>query len=86
MTPEQLAKIEKRAEAATNGPWSCRQTSMPGEVLLEFGDRSIQMPAFDAFFVADSRSDVPVLCRALRDAWVTIKELKDDKDTYGRGR
>mgnify|MGYP003393624822 CR=1 FL=1 len=58
---DKLAEWRRLAEAATKGPWATGRISMPGEALLAFGRRSLQMPEADAVFIAAAREAVPAL-------------------------
>ena len=76
MTPEQLAEIRARAEAATPGPWECIESFPPGEFALaarppdEVGPLTIAIVGNDdawedaeanTQFAAHARTDIPAL-------------------------
>ena len=64
MTPEQLAAIRARAEAATPGPWHDDQDGMvystcqPGCAVVI---NDIDLAVEDAEFIAHAREDIPAL-------------------------
>ena len=70
MTPERLAEIEARAEAATEGPWEAWDRGIGFEVHVnaeclnsEFRETFRQA---DAEFIAAARTDVPDLLAEVR--------------------
>lgn len=72
--PDDLDAIEARADAATPGPWVLAQVRKD-EVMLTHGGYPDSgyghwgyLRPYDAAFIAASRTDVPALCRALREA------------------
>jgi hypothetical protein len=75
MTLERLEEIEARAEQATPVPWIklyaigqlCSVESASGNV-------AVAMSNEDCAFVISARTDVPALCRALREAWEVLAE------------
>lgn len=68
MTPDELAAIRERAEAASKGPWKFPNRNWPGVVTGKFGclwtsgkhDGRINHEP-DAAFIAHAREDVPAL-------------------------
>lgn len=87
LTLEQLAEIEKRAQAATEGPWKtghcedvavCHSGDIMAQVCL-IGNESELGVFEDAEFIAHSREDVPALLatvRELRDVLAKFDEIK----------
>ena len=78
MTEDELAKIEARASAATEGPWTCEGGNMGYEIMeCPPGIRYSFERAEDGDFVAHARQDVPALvaeCRRLREALQAASE------------
>ena len=70
MTPERLAEIEARAEAATEGPWEAWDRGIGFEVHVDGEALNSELRETfrqaDAEFIAASRTDVPALVAALR--------------------
>lgn len=67
MTDEELAAIEKRAEAATDSPWVTG--SIPWKVWYDGGHGTIcdvRSRAEDRDFIAHARQDVPALLKEVR--------------------
>ena len=89
MTPERLAEIEARANAATQGPWEWHPYMGSGATLAKpnhpFHELNILKTtddwppvAADAEFIAAARNDVPALLaevRRLQDAVERVREL-----------
>jgi hypothetical protein len=67
MTPEQLAAIKARADAATPGPWESATTGVWSDIEgdLWVADTSHD---YDAAFIAHAREDVPALLAEV-DKW-----------------
>jgi len=73
-----LDEIEARANAATPGPWTVPEDQLrffPFEVYVEItGPRRhgplVAVP--DARFIAHARTDVPRLCRAVRELYEAL--------------
>lgn len=86
MTPEQLAEIEDRANAATAGPWFRDRDrdrtvfsvsdGMIGGVLYNTNG------AADADFIAHTRQDIPALIAAVRERDAEIERVKADMTTW----
>lgn len=82
MTPEQLAAIEARANAATPGPWRveirglcfpCK--SLPGTHLHKWADggpMAVWPVGADGAFMAAARQDVPALVAEVRRLWALL--------------
>ena len=97
MTPEQeerLQVIEKRANAATEGPWMLKidvpEHIFSPEVIQDLGDDCVGIPICDfgaeptrddIRFMVAARSDIPWLIQRLREA----EEMNDDWE-YARER
>lgn len=87
MTPDELAAILARAEAATPGPWEVYPTSPPvGSSWLLSGEVSIGMMApkggagsqdhlADAEFCAHARTDVPALV-------AEVRRVEEERDAF----
>lgn len=86
LSDEQLAEIDRRAEAATDGPWFV--ASDRTEILSESACRVIADTRFfqgppdflecaDAEFIAHARTDVPALIAALREARAERDALRE---------
>jgi hypothetical protein len=75
MTEEELAKIERRANAATAGPWVVDEQYIrsDNEKVREEDGWICQWQAYgkraNASFIAAARTDVVRLAAALRAAW-----------------
>ena len=90
ITPERLAEIKKRAEAATEGPWKKDQLEVVAypKNRTSFDVCNISPePSYDeAFsntvFIAHSRSDIPDLIEALEEAWEFAKIIQGLKDFH----
>lgn len=76
--PDELAEVEARAEAATEGPWTAEYSGETGNCVLPPGYEStreyvartqLYLAVSDAVFIAAARTDVPRLAEALRSAW-----------------
>jgi hypothetical protein len=80
LTPDDLANIEARAEAATEGPWEVRiAPDFNYDVRVPYVDDDPTSTAYiedDAEFIAHARTDVPRLVRALREAWAAEKRVR----------
>ena len=92
MTPEQLANIQARADAATEGPWkiepveSGRFAAVESHVysargihiLLSPGDgQAAQATNHDAEFIAAARTDVPALLALVREQQDRIERVRE---------
>ena len=88
MALEWLDKIERRANAATPGPWFLRDITFAdsgdGDGKLEWEIvNDAGYPIFgpfwawedDAVFMRQSRTDVPLLCRAVRELYNALSSL-----------
>lgn len=89
MTPEQLAEIEARAEAATPGPWEwdrqwiededeaiyVPQGATLGPTLIQLGD-TYEGHRYDCAFIAHARQDIPALIAEVRRLQAENKQLK----------
>jgi hypothetical protein len=90
MTPDQLAAIEARAQAATEGPWESLRAGMLGTRVVRVDgewdglvpDEFITMvtPALrkfdDADFIAHARTDVPALLALVREQRAAIERVR----------
>lgn len=89
MTPEELNEIEAAAAAATGGDWKAepsgftnwpdgaKQPEVVMEAVITYGlDGERGNIEADAYFCSGSRSWVPALSSALREAWGRIEELE----------
>ena len=81
MTPERLAEIEARAEAATEGPWEAWDRGIGFEVHVnaeclnsEFRETFRQA---DAEFIAAARTDVPDLLAEVRRLQAAVERVRD---------
>ena len=81
MTPERLAEIEARAEAATEGPWEAWDRGIGFEVHVngeglnsEFRETFRQA---DAEFIAAARTDVPALLAEVRRLQAAVERVRD---------
>jgi hypothetical protein len=78
MDAKQLAEIEARAKAATEGPWR----DFDGLLWLPAAQREGYETTYgnpkgaDATFCAHARQDIPALTAALRLAWARIEQHK----------
>lgn len=63
MTPEQLAEIRARAEAATPGPWGAVKWSALWEIRTPAVEPGVafELDHADAEFVSHARTDIPAL-------------------------
>lgn len=94
MTPETLAAIKARCEAATPGPWKAdgcelyvhHSREWVGETLRPDDPRAPR----DAEFIAHAREDVPALVDALdrlgRELWAATQRCHDCLDHWKRTR
>lgn len=81
MTEKELAEIEARAEAATEGPWYSPDATWRvynrrclGVCKMTNDDEYYRK--VDSLFIQGARQDIPTLCAELRKAWERIKELE----------
>ena len=81
MTPERLAEIEARAEAATEGPWEAWDRGIGFEVHVnaeclnsEFRETFRQA---DAEFIAAARTDVPDLLAEVRRLQAAVERVRE---------
>lgn len=97
MITEELAAIEARLAAATEGPWIYRDiiggyhnvtrnawdvaSCGAGDLDPEDGDRDEQA-ARNAEFIAHAREDVPALLAAVRERDNTIARIREVLDDY----
>ena len=75
MTRPSLAGIEKRAAAATEGPWDYyRPHCASGYHEITRGQETLacQVSDWDAAFIAHARTAVPALTAAVRDALAAL--------------
>ena len=89
VTPERLAEIRKRCDAATEGPWEASHRAIDrtahddessGLGLEVHGpppawSRGQFARGADATFIAESRTDTPDLCDALAESWAKCNRL-----------
>ena len=92
-----LDAIEKRALAATRGPWECRgwdefgvsQKEPAGETIAVaracYPEGSIGLHEHDAIFIAHAREDVPALVARVRKLEAAVGEVLYFDETYGAG-
>src|SRR5690606_21978359 len=79
MTPEQLAAIRARAEAATPGPWHDDQDGMvystcqPGCAVVI---NDIDLAVEDAEFIAHAREDIPALVAEVERLQVELARVR----------
>ncbi len=80
MTESELAEIEARASKASKGRWRFVQGDRGYRSYVEA--HLCVCEAFhsnkdaNAAFIAAARTDVPLLCQALREAWAEIERLR----------
>ncbi|WP_032376693.1 hypothetical protein [Rhodococcoides fascians] len=91
MSGEELAAIEARASAATEGPWTTESdptgTCIYAIPLLAQGDGFVAQDlrsAPDAEFIAHAREDVPALLAAVRERDNTIARVRARIDSAER--
>ncbi len=100
MTDQDLKEIEERAALATPGPWVLWDgwgVSEGKSAVARIGPRGgerrglmnpdgfdIYGPTADFEFIAHSRTDIPRLIEALREAQEQIRDAADLIDQYGR--
>lgn len=75
MTRPSLAGIEKRAAAATEGPWRSQRFTVvpPGVGFDEPGDEvALTQWPVNAEFIAETRTAVPALTAAVRDVLTAL--------------
>ena len=96
MTPEYLAEIEARANAATEEPWIAEYSKEQGCCVIPHDAHStreavavcrLYLRAFDAEFIAHARTDVPRLvaeAKRLQAAVERVRELHAGK-AYAQG-
>lgn len=63
---EQLDEIEKRANAATEGPWADEGSLIEGRDRVVAGAYTLSAAATDAAFIAHAREDIPTLLAEVR--------------------
>ncbi len=79
LTPERLAEIKARCEAATYGPWTENWSRVFASVLngrMLFSAETSPNAKQDALFTAHARKDVP-------DLIAEVKRLREDLKLYG---
>ena len=84
MTPEQIEQIEARAAKARKGPWDklspddTRINSELHEIAITLGDYVADWEQMerDAAFIRASRTDIPALCAALREAQERVDRMR----------
>lgn len=78
MTPDDLAAIKARCEAATPGPWEWADAYMMRhenpDLRVPFDSRKRQA---DRTFTAHAREDLPLVIAELEAAWAEIAELRE---------
>jgi len=95
-----LDRIERRANAATEGPWGFSygdrryiadpSTDIVGEVAPEYSGQAICVFAVasanekDAEFIASARADVPALIARVRELETELWEVSGDRDAQLR--
>ena len=88
MTPERLAEIEARANAATQGPWEWHPYMGSGATLAKpnhpFHELNILKTtddwppvAADAEFIAAARTDVPALLAEVRRLQAAVERVRE---------
>lgn len=86
MTPEQLAEIEARAEAATPGEWHVCTCSLKGAcphdkgVRMSFCTEGLPDKApypNDADFIAHARTDIPDLIAEVKQQQSDVRQLRE---------
>jgi hypothetical protein len=92
MTPEQLAEIEARANAATEGPWEVDRnypftSDLVGifasdikQYVVKVADQDWEdnpTSADDATFIANARTDVPALLALVREQQAKLDAVRD---------
>lgn len=83
MSPEQLEEIEKRAEKATPGPWQLGSRLVGSVQWGALFDEKSNLVALinngktDEAFIVASRTDIPALCKALREAWARSEKCDE---------
>ena len=95
MTPEQLAEIRARSEAATPGPWECIESFPPGEYALAARPPDEAFPLTlavvgndDAWedaeantqFVAHARTDIPALLDYIEELEAKLSLTYDEAE------
>jgi hypothetical protein len=76
MSPDQLAAIEARAQAATEGPWEMDE----GSYHVYRGEDMICADLYtepDAAFIAAARTDVPALLALVREQQAKLDRVRD---------
>jgi hypothetical protein len=81
LTPEDLAAIEARCEAATPGPWESLDSQVMRDVRWRRGPiasclSSYESSQLDAKFIAAARTDIPRLLAALREQSDRVKHYQ----------
>lgn len=91
LTPERIAEIRERANAATPGPWGTQGGSyaciysdagVVGDIVCEPPEgveESLQAWPRTSEFIAHARQDVPELLDALEAAEAEVARLREDK-------
>jgi len=86
-TTDQLAAIEARAEAATDGPWETHDGDVVQsyEIAVKTGEHSYEREGIipgeyvrenDAEFIARARTDIPTLLAMVREQRAAIERVK----------
>ena len=89
MTEQELAAIEKRCNAATDGPWVRDGSKLEGTTPGTMHDIALLVPApihlnpvdqcpfiSNGDFIAASRTDVPALLAWGREGWAEVRRLR----------
>jgi hypothetical protein len=79
LTDEQLAEIRKRAEAATDGPWT---VSFPGAKVINAYGIGVDNFDEDAEFIAHAREDVPKLLAEIGRLKEALVDIADTGESY----
>ena len=90
MTEKELSDLERRAEKASPGPWTCgvnlelthlcdsdKRRLWTGTMTLGIFNSqwvSREQNEANADFAGEARTDIPALCSALREAWAKLAE------------
>ncbi len=98
LTDEQVAETEARANAATEGPWVCRESTMWAH---PFDDSKGKVPSggiegpdyipdpecngfrlHDARFIAHARTDIPALCQTVRALRAQLDQVSKERQEW----
>lgn len=94
LTEEQLAELERLAEAATSGPWTARVSkgtayvSHEGPVGMTSVDDNGLFDPVDARFIAAARTGVPAIIARVRELEAVVKDgaVRHWRQLYGSAR